>query len=156
VYVKGLGLSVQSAEIHNKPGYDYLSFPATVSASRQAYGQAGITADDVDFAEVHDCFSITEILNYEDLGFARRGEGFRDLKDGKFALDGKKPVNPSGGLKSFGHPIGATGARMIYECTQQLQGRAGGRQVKNARLGLAHNLGGPAAVACVTVLGNEL
>jgi len=156
VYVKGLGLSVQSAEIHNKPGYDYLSFPATVNASRQAYQQAGVTADDIDFAEVHDCFSITEIINYEDLGFAKRGEGFRDLKDGKFAIEGKKPVNPSGGLKSFGHPIGATGARMIYECTQQLQGRAGARQVKNARLGLAHNLGGPAAVACVTVLGNQL
>ena len=154
--MKGLGLSVQSAEIHNKPGYDYLSFPATVNASRQAYEQAGVTAGDVDFAEVHDCFSITEILNYEDLGFAARGEGFRELKDGKFALEGEKPVNPSGGLKSFGHPIGATGARMIYECTQQLQGRAGARQVKNARIGLAHNLGGPAAVACVSVLGNEL
>ncbi|HZR82986.1 MAG TPA: acetyl-CoA acetyltransferase [Candidatus Binatia bacterium] len=156
VWVKGIGLSVQSAEIHHKPGYDYLSFPATVKASRQAYDQAGVTADEIDFAEVHDCFSITEILNYEDLGFSRRGEGFRDLKDGKFALGGEKPVNPSGGLKSFGHPIGATGARMIYECTQQLQGRAGERQVKNARLGLAHNLGGPAAVSCVTVLGNEL
>ena len=123
VYVKGLGLSVQSAEIHNKPGYDYLSFPATVNASRQAYQQAGVTADDIDFAEVHDCFSITEIINYEDLGFAKRGEGFRDLKDGKFAIEGKKPVNPSGGLKSFGHPIGATGAVLIGTVLDELERR---------------------------------
>jgi len=74
---------------------------------------------------------------------AKRGERFRDLKDGKFALGGAKPANPSGGHKSFGHPIGATGGRMIYECTQQLQGRAGERQVKDAEIGLAHNLGRP-------------
>jgi len=104
---------------------------------------------------VHDCFTITEILNYEDLGFCARGEGARFIEEGRSALGSEKPVNPSGGLKSFGHPVGATGVRMITELTLQLQHRAGERQVQNARLGLAHNLGGPGAVACVSILGNE-
>ena len=82
---------------------------------------------------MHDCFTITEILNYEDLGFCGRGEGGRFVEEGRAALGGEKPVNPSGGLKSYGHPIGATGVRMIYELTTQLRGQAGERQVKNAR-----------------------
>ena len=121
-----------------------------------AYRTGGVTANDIDFAEVHDCFTITEILNYEDLGFCGRGQGGRFIEEGRSALGGDKPVNPSGGLKSFGHPVGATGVRMITELTLQLQNRVGDRQVRNAKLGLAHNLGGPGAVACVSILGNEL
>jgi acetyl-CoA C-acetyltransferase len=155
VYVKGVGLAVMSGEPYYKPSFDYLGFPATQRAAATAYEQAGVTAADVDFAEVHDCFTITEILNYEDLGFCARGEGGRFIEEGRAALGGEKPINPSGGLKSFGHPIGATGVRMITELTIQLRHQAGPRQVPNARLGLAHNLGGPGAVACVSILGNE-
>jgi acetyl-CoA C-acetyltransferase len=156
VYVKGVGLAVVSGQPYYKPSFDYLSFPATQRAAAMAYEQAGVTARDIDFAEVHDCFTITEIINYEDLGFCGRGEGGRFVEEGRASLGGELPVNPSGGLKSFGHPIGATGVRMIYELTVQLQGRAGDRQVKGAELGLAHNLGGPAAVSCVSILGNGI
>ena len=93
----------------------------------------GVGPPDVDFAEVHDCFTITEILNYEDLGFCGRGEGGRFVEEGRASLGGEKPVNPSGGLKSYGHPIGATGVRMIYELATQLRGQAGERQVKDAQ-----------------------
>jgi acetyl-CoA C-acetyltransferase len=155
VYLRGIGLAVASGQPYYKPTFDYLGFPATVAAAQSAYEQAGVGPGDVDFAEVHDCFTITEILNYEDLGFCRRGEGGRFVEEGRADLGGERPVNVSGGLKSFGHPIGATGMRMIYELVQQLQGRAGDRQVPGARVGLAHNLGGPGAVACVSILSNE-
>jgi acetyl-CoA C-acetyltransferase len=115
---------------------------------------AGITANDVSFAEVHDCFTWTEISNVEDLGFAKKGEGWKLVEEGRTALEGDIPINPSGGLKSFGHPIGASGVRMIYEVVTQLRGECGARQVKNPKLGVAHNVGGPGAVACVVVLGN--
>jgi acetyl-CoA C-acetyltransferase len=155
IYVKGIGLAVMSGQPYYKPSFDYVGFPATQKAAATAYEQAGVTAAEIDFAEVHDCFTITEILNYEDLGFCGRGEGARYIEDGRPALGGEKPVNPSGGLKSFGHPIGATGVRMLTELTVQLRHQAGARQVKNAALGLAHNLGGPGAVACVSILGNQ-
>ncbi len=156
IYVRGIGLAVASGQPYYKPSFDYLGFPATQAAARSAYEQAGVTAQEIDFAEVHDCFTITEIINYEDLGFCARGEGGRFVEDGRATHGGERPVNVSGGLKSFGHPIGATGMRMIYELVQQLQGRAGERQVQGARVGLAHNLGGPAAVACVSILSNEI
>jgi acetyl-CoA C-acetyltransferase len=108
---------------------------------------------EIDLAEVHDCFTWTEISNYEDLGFCRKGEGARFVADGRSALTGDLPVNTSGGLKSFGHPIGASGVRMIYEIVTQLRGQAGSRQIKDPELGLVHNLGGPGSVACVLVLG---
>ncbi len=156
ILVKGLGLSVTSGEPYLKPGFGYTGFPATRQAARAAYEQAGIGPRDLDLAEVHDCFTITEILNYEDLGLCEAGEGWRYVADGRAAIGGGDvAVNPSGGLKSFGHPIGATGVRMIYEVCQQLWHRAGARQVKDAEIGLAHNLGGPGAVGCVTVLGNS-
>jgi acetyl-CoA C-acetyltransferase len=104
---------------------------------------------------VHDCFTWTEISNTEDLGFCEKGQGGHLAAEGRTSLSGDIPINPSGGLKSFGHPIGASGVRMIYECVKQLQGTCGERQVKNARLGLAHNVGGPGAVSCVVVLGNN-
>jgi acetyl-CoA C-acetyltransferase len=154
VWPLGIGLAVVTGQPYYKPSLGFVGFDATVRAAEQAYAQAKIGPGDVDFAEVHDCFTITEILNYEDLGFCGRGEGARFVEEGRAALDGEKPVNPSGGLKAYGHPIGATGVRMIYEVTTQLRGAAGARQVKNARIGLAHNLGGPAAVSCVSILTN--
>jgi acetyl-CoA C-acetyltransferase len=155
IYVKAVELAVVSGQPYYKPSFDYLSFAATRAAAARAYASAGISARDLDFAEVHDCFTITEIINYEDLGFCGPGEGGRFVEEGRATLGGELPVNPSGGLKSFGHPIGATGVRMIYELTQQLRQQAGARQVKDAELGLAHNLGGPAAVSCVSILGSS-
>jgi len=157
VLVKANGLAVTTASPMHNPGFDYLGFPATRMAAKQAYDEAGISdpARQISLAEVHDCFTITEILNYEDLGFCGPGEGAAFIRDGRSAADGDLPVNPSGGLKSFGHPIGATGCRMIGEITRQLQGRAEGVQVKDPELGLAHNLGGPGAVCSVTILGRN-
>jgi len=155
IWPLGIGLAVATGQPYYKPSLGFVSFDATVRASEVAYAQAKVTAKDVDFAEVHDCFTITEILNYEDLGFCRRGEGGKFVEEGRASLGGEKPVNPSGGLKSFGHPIGATGVRMIVELTTQLRGQAGERQVKDAKIGLAHNLGGPGAVSCVSILTNQ-
>jgi len=157
VNVKANGLAVTTSSPMHNPGFDYLGFPATRMAAKQAYDEAGITdpARQISLAEVHDCFTITEILTYEDLGFCEPGEGAAFIRDGRSAAEGDLPVNPSGGLKSFGHPIGATGCRMIGEITRQLQGRADGVQVKDPELGLAHNLGGPGAVCSVTILGRN-
>ncbi|HEX9711365.1 MAG TPA: acetyl-CoA acetyltransferase [Actinomycetota bacterium] len=157
VMVKANGLAVTSAHPMYDPGFDYQGFPATRFAAAQAYEEAGITepARQISLAEVHDCFTITELLNYEDLGFCAPGEGAAFCEDGRASADGDLPVNPSGGLKSFGHPIGATGCRMIGEVTRQLQGRAEGVQVRDPELGLAHNLGGPGAVCSVTILGRD-
>jgi acetyl-CoA C-acetyltransferase len=107
---------------------------------------------------VHDCFTPTELVLMEDLGFSARGEAWKDVLDGAFDLDGELPVNPDGGLKSFGHPIGASGLRMLYECWLQLRGEAGDRQVDNGRtLGLTHNLGGQPGrcVSFVSIVGRE-
>lgn len=157
VYVKGLGLSVTSGRPWNDPAQEYVGFDSTRAAAEEAYRMAGISdpVKEIDLAEVHDCFTWTEITNYEDLGFCGKGEGMRFIGEGRSALDGDLPVNTSGGLKSSGHPIGASGVRMIYEVTTQLRGKAGKRQVPGAELGLVHNLGGPGAVACVVVLGNS-
>lgn len=155
VWPMGIGLAVVTGQPCYKPSMGFVGFEATVRASEAAYAQAGLGPKDVDFAEVHDCFTITEILNYEDLGFCARGEGGRFVEEGRASLGGEKPVNPSGGLKAYGHPIGATGVRMIVECVTQLRGDAGERQVKDAKVGLAHNLGGPGAVSCVSILTNQ-
>src|SRR5437762_2515004 len=155
VWPLGIGLAAVSGQPYYKPSFDYLGFEATVRAAEQAYAQAKVTPAQVDFAEVHDCFTITEILNYEDLGFCARGEGGRFVEEGRADLGGEKPVNPSGGLKSYGHPVGATGVRMIYELATQLRGQAGARQVQGAKIGLAHNLGGPGAISSVSILTNQ-
>jgi acetyl-CoA C-acetyltransferase len=155
VMVKSAALAVSTGRPYFDPTFDYLGFRSTQAAGREAYAMAGITPSDIDFAEVHDCFTWTEITNIEDLGFCKKGEGGRLVEEGRTALDGDLPINPSGGLKSFGHPIGASGVRMIYECVTQLRGEAGARQVKHAELGLAHNVGGPGAVSCVVVLGRS-
>jgi acetyl-CoA C-acetyltransferase len=154
ILVKGFGLAVTTGRPYFDPTFDYLGFRSTQMAARQAYAMAGVRAADIDFAEVHDCFTWTEISNIEDLGFCEKGVGGSLAAEGRSALNGGIPINPSGGLKSFGHPIGASGVRMIYECVEQLRGKCGERQVKDPHLGLAHNVGGPGAVSCVIVLGN--
>jgi acetyl-CoA C-acetyltransferase len=153
VLVKGVGLAVTSGRPYFDPTFDYLGFRSTQQAAQQAYAMAGVGPQEIDFAEVHDCFTWTELTNMEDLGFCRKGEAPQWVREGRTALTGDLPINPSGGLKSFGHPIGASGVRMIFECVTQLQGRCGERQVKNPELGLAHNVGGPGAVSCVVILG---
>ncbi|MFX1314437.1 MAG: acetyl-CoA acetyltransferase [Promethearchaeota archaeon] len=141
----------------NGPGAEFTHFPATEKAGAYAYKEAGITnpRKEIDCAEVHDCFTITELLNCQDLQFCERGQAAEELKNGTFNVDGEIAVNPSGGLKSFGHPIGSTGCRMLTEITKQLQGRAEGRQVPDAKVGLCHNLGGAFTVCSVTVLGQR-
>ena len=156
IWVKGIGLAVWSEENVFIRDFDFLGFPANRAAAQQAYQQVGIKdpRKEIDFASVHDCFSISEMLIYEDLGFCKPGEGWRFIDDGIPALGGELPVNTDGGLKSFGHPIGASGLRIINEMVKQLRGQAGPRQVKNAELGLGHMLGGPGALACVSIFGN--
>lgn len=158
IYIKGIGFSVDSMVPTQRPGFDYLGFEANRNAARQAYSQAGIEnpRTELDLAIVHDCFTITELIIYEDLGFSPKGRGWEDVEAGTFTLEGELPVNTDGGLKAFGHPIGATGLRTTYEVYKQLQHKAGPRQVKDAELGLCHTLGGSPQVAAVAVLGNEL
>jgi acetyl-CoA C-acetyltransferase len=133
-----------------------------VACAHRAAAQAGITDPrrELALAEVHDCFTPTEIVLMEDLGFAKRGSAWRDVLDGVYDRDGDLPVNPDGGLKSFGHPVGASGLRMIYECWLQLREQAGPRQVSTAHRGLAltQNLGGaPGECVCfISVVGSKL
>lgn len=159
VYLKGLGVSVSSG--WDLPYFDssndLLSFRATQIAARKAYDEADITnpKEEIDLAEVHDCFSIVELLTYEDLGFCKPGEGKELLRSSATKRDGIIPVNVSGGLLSCGHPVGATGIRMVCEIIEHLRGTVGARQIPNARIGLTHNIGGPGAVASVIILGKE-
>ena len=157
VLLKSNAISVISDTPWYNPNFSFVSSPATVRAAEMAYKEAQITnpRNEVDFAEVHDCFTITELMNCQDLQFCERGKAAEELKNGTFNWDGETAVNPSGGLKSFGHPIGATGCRMIQEVTKQLQGRADGRQVPDAKIGLAHNLGGAYAVCSVSILSQR-
>lgn len=131
------------------------SLIAAKIAAKQAYEIAGVTPEDVDVAEVHDCFTIAEIIAYEDLGFCSQGEGGHLIDIGETKLDGKLPVNTSGGLKSKGHPVGATGTAQAYEIYLQLTEQAEKRQVKEARIGLAHNVGGSGATATVHIFRRE-
>ena len=155
--IRGMGLAVMEGyfTVQMNPEFTFTGFSATQKAAEMAYKQAGIKdpKKDISCAEVHDCFTITEILNYEDLFLAEKGEGWKMIENGETEIGGRQPVNPSGGLKSFGHPIGASGVRMISEITNQLRGRCGERQVEGAHTGVAHNLGGPGAVSSVFVLG---
>jgi acetyl-CoA C-acetyltransferase len=153
IWIHGLGASSGSATLAGRDVYS--SIPCTREAARVAYDMAGIGPEDVDVAEVHDCFTITEIINYEDLGFAKAGEGVKLLEDRETYLGGKIPVNLDGGLLSKGHPIGATGGGQIRTIVRQLRGECGETQVQNARIGLVHNLGGPGVYCFVTILGRD-
>ena len=131
---------------------DITSFPATVRAAREAYAMAGVGPEQIRVAEVHDCFTIAEIVATEDLGFLPRGKGGPAVEEGQTGIDGKVSVNLSGGLIAKGHPVGATGCAQIYELVKQLRGEAA-NQARDAEVGLAHNLGGSGVVCTVTILG---
>ncbi|MBS7251744.1 MAG: thiolase family protein [Candidatus Freyarchaeota archaeon] len=154
VYVAGSGLSVDSWMLGEDESL--VGFPASKEASRQAYKMAGLEPKDIDVGEIHDCFSVTEILNYEDLGFCEKGQGHKLIQEGVTALDGEKPMNPSGGLLAKGHPIGATGVAQIAEIFEQLRGQAGKIQIAGAEVGLTHNIGvgrdNTGSVSCVHIL----
>lgn len=160
VYVKALSFVAGPAEGTLDPAYDYTTFDEVVRCAEDAYGQAGVKdpRTEISMAEVHDCFTPTELVLMEDLGFSGRGEAWRDVRDGFFDLTGGLPVNPDGGLKSFGHPIGASGLRMLYEMWLQLRGEAGDRQIPDPQLGMTHNLGGQpgACVSFISIVGAEL
>ena len=159
IYIKALQVSVGRGQGHMNPAFDWTHVEENVRAGKAAYAEAGITnpRKEIRIAEVHDCFTITELVIMEDLQFSLRGKAPEDTESGFFSLKGGLPVNSDGGLKCFGHPIGASGLRMMYEIYKQLQGKAGPRQVKNPRLGLTHNLGGTPASASISVIiaGNE-
>jgi acetyl-CoA C-acetyltransferase len=164
IFVKALSFVAGPADGPIDPSYDYTSFTEVVHSAKDAYHQAGITNPraELAMAEVHDCFTPTELVLMEDLGFAERGFGWKEVLAGTFDLDGELPVNPDGGLKSFGHPIGASGLRMLFECWLQLRQEAGERQIASVATGkskaLTHNLGGSpgACVSFVSVVGSEL
>lgn len=149
VEVLGCGQAGDSLTAASKKSLTELT--ATRLAAKQAYAMAGLTPNDIDLAEVHDCFSITQLLNIEDLGFFAKGAGAKATLEGKTHRDGPKPINVSGGLKAKGHPIGATGISQIYEIVTQLRGEAGPRQLSKAAIGLTHNLGGTAATCVVSI-----
>jgi acetyl-CoA C-acetyltransferase len=159
MYVKALSFIAGPAQGPVDPDYDYTTFDEVVASAQDAYAQAGIEDPrrEISLAEVHDCFTPTELVLMEDLGFSERGAGWKDVMDGTFDLDGELPVNPDGGLKSFGHPIGASGLRMLFECWSQFRGEAGDRQIEDPKLGLTHNLGGQpgACVSFVSIVGSE-
>ncbi|MEU0538519.1 thiolase family protein [Nocardia sp. NPDC005978] len=149
VWIRGVGLGLDSVMHQHKR--DMTTFPATVRAAQHAYAMAGVTPAEIDVAEVHDFFTGIELISYEDLGFAPKLEGYRLVESGATTLGGSLPVNPSGGLKTKGHPPGATGIAQCVELFEQLRGTAV-NQVENPRYALAHNIGGPTAVAAVTIL----
>jgi acetyl-CoA C-acetyltransferase len=159
VTIKSIQLSVSAGRESGTDQWDGSYVPNTRNAARRAYEEAGVKDPraDLSMMEVHDCFSITELITMEDLGVSRDGEAVRDILDGRFDADGDVPCQIDGGLKCFGHPIGASGLRMAYENYLQLQGRAGERQLANVNLGLCHNLGGVPfnGVAAITILGRE-
>jgi acetyl-CoA C-acetyltransferase len=159
MYVKALSLVSGSGTTILDDSASFVTLPEVTSCVADAYAQAGITdpRSELSLAEVHDCFTPTELVLMEDLGFAERGRAWQDVLDGVFDASGELPVNIDGGLKSFGHPIGATGLRMMFECWLQFRGEAGERQLSSPTLGLTHNLGGrPGRCVCfVGIVGRE-
>jgi len=151
--VQVLGIAQTSDWVALDRKADITCFPAVISAGRKAYAMAGIGPERIDVAEVHDCFTIAEVVAIEDLGFVPKGQGGPFSGDGQTALGGRIPVNTSGGLKAKGHPVGATGVAQICDLVLQIRGGAGERQVRGASVGLAQNLGGSGASCVVTILG---
>ena len=164
LYIKGLAFVAGNGSGLTDPSYDFTTFPECALSARDAYAQAGITDPrrELAMAEVHDCFTPTEMVLMEDLGFCAPGTAWKEVLDGAFDLDGDLPVNPDGGLKSFGHPIGASGLRMMFECWLQLRGEAPpDRRIStygSRNLALTHNLGGYPGemVSFVSILGTSL
>src|SRR6185312_7139885 len=150
IKVRGIAQTSDMLALDEKD--DITTFRALQTAAAKAYKMAGVKPSDIEFAEVHDCFTIAEILAIEDLGFVRKGEGGPYTQSGATCLHGERPVNASGGLKSKGHPVGATGVGQICDLMQQIRGDAGERQVRRHSLGLAQNLGGSGATCVVSIL----
>lgn len=150
VYIKASAQASGSIALHDRK--DITTIDATVNAARRAYQMAGLTPKDIDGVEVHDCFSINGLLAIEDLGFVEKGSAGLALEEGLTELDGKIPVNPSGGLKSRGHPLGATGIAQAAEIVWQLRGEAGKRQIDDMEVGMTHNIGGTGGTAVVHIL----
>ncbi len=159
VFVKALALAAGPMRGGLDPGYDFTTFPEVVRSAQDAYSQAGISdpRGQVSVAEVHDCFTPTEIVLMEDLGFSDRGQSWKDVLAGEYDAGGRLPVNIDGGLKSFGHPVGASGLRMLYEAWLQVRGLAGERQLPDPHTALTHNLGGRpgGCVSFVSIVGRE-
>ncbi len=159
MYVNALSLVAGSTRGTTDPGYDFTTFPEVIRSAKDAYAQAGIDnpAVQLSLAEVHDCFTPTEIVLMEDLGFAEPGQAWKDVLAGEFDAGGRLPINPDGGLKSFGHPVGASGLRMLYEAWLQFRGEAGARQLSDPHTALTHNLGGRpgGCVSFVSVVSRE-
>ena len=152
VWVHGVGLGLDRVmHAHKK---DLTTFPPTIKAAKQAYSMAGIGPGDIEVAEVHDCFTGVELINYEDLGFCERFGAYKLVENNETSHGGRIPVNTSGGLKAKGHPPGATGIAQCVELFDQLRGEAP-LQVDGARYALAHNVGGPTAASAITILGSE-
>jgi acetyl-CoA C-acetyltransferase len=149
IYVKASAQASDTISLHDRR--DLITMDATVAAARKAYQQASLQPSQIDLAEVHDSYTIAELIAIEDLGFVKKGEGGKATEAGETALGGRIPVNPSGGLKACGHPLGATGIRQIVEITQQLRGEAGKRQVPGAEVALTHNIGGTGGTAIVHI-----
>ena len=150
IKIIGSGQASDTLALHARR--DICTLDSTIYAAKMAYKQAKINEKNIDLAEVHDCFTIAEICAIEDLGFVKKGEGGKAVENKITTIDGDIPINTSGGLKAKGHPVGATGVAQIVEITMQLRGEAGKRQVKDARIGLAHNVGGSGATCTVHIL----
>jgi len=149
VHIVGTGQASDTIGLYERE--TLTSLKAAKLAAKTAYNMAQITPETVDVAEIHDCFTIAELIAYEDLGFCKAGEGGKLAENGETSLGARLPVNTSGGLKAKGHPVGATGTAQAYEMYLQLTGQAEQRQVKNARVGLTHNVGGSGATATVHI-----
>ena len=153
VWVIGLGLATDTMTLGERKTLTALK--ATRVAAKKAYEMSGLGPSDIDVATVHDCFTSAEILAYEDLGFCSKGDGWKLIEEGATHIDGRIPVNLDGGLKSKGHPIGATGVSMAVEITKQLRGEARKHQVRNAEIGLTHNVGGSGQIVAVHMFGRD-
>ena len=149
IYVKASAQASDTISLHDRR--DLVTMDATVEAAKKAYQQASLQPAQIDLAEVHDSYTISELIAIEDLGFVKKGEGGKATEAGETALGGRIPINPSGGLKACGHPLGATGIRQIVEITQQLRGESGKRQVPGAEVALTHNIGGTGGTAIVHI-----
>jgi len=150
--VKVLGLGQASASIAYHSRDDLTELAAVKQSAERAYAMADKTPADIDVCEVHDCFTIAEIMATEALGFVERGHGGKAVEAGETARDGRIPINPSGGLKAKGHPVGATGVAQVVEIVEQLRGEAEGRQVEGARVGMTQNMGGTGASSVCHIL----
>jgi acetyl-CoA C-acetyltransferase len=151
--IRVLGISQTSDYVALDEKDDITTFNAVKTSAEKAYKMAGLQASDIQFAEIHDCFTIAEIVAIEDLGFVKKGQGGPYTLAGHTGIQGELPVNTSGGLKAKGHPVGATGVGQICDVAQQIRGEAGERQVERNKIGLAQNLGGSGATSVVSILG---